>query len=366
MKKLFLVLATLGLALGSAYADYTILENELEPYAKLADVPTDVGDLNNDAGYITSEDVPTSVSELTNDVGYITSGDVPMAVGAFSNDVGYITASEVPAQVQSDWSETNSASPAYIDNKPALITSNEVSEIARRVAGEVVDEMTSVGWEVDGTWYKLVVQSVVPPPPAETTFTLEGGTEQTYDIAGALDGQWMINNELCNYDAVSGENEWLVTIESANIGTSVTSIGPSAFHQCRSLASVTIPNSVTNIGGSAFSSCSSLTSVTIPNSVTSIGNGAFYECSSLTSVTIPDSVTSISSYVFLECVGLTSVTIPGSVTSIGVGTFEDCNSLMSVMVSGKTTTQVSGMSNYPWELPSGCVITCSDGTITLP
>ena len=36
--------------------------------------------------------------------------------------------------------------------------------------------------------------------------------------------------------------------------------------------------SVTSIGGSAFSDCRGLTSIEIPNSVTSIGDKAFYGC----------------------------------------------------------------------------------------
>ncbi len=43
---------------------------------------------------------------------------------------------------------------------------------------------------------------------------------------------------------------------------------------------------VTSIGSSAFRNCKSLTSISIPNSVTSIGSYAFYECSSLTSISI--------------------------------------------------------------------------------
>ena len=56
---------------------------------------------------------------------------------------------------------------------------------------------------------------------------------------------------------------------------------------------VVIEEDVTSIGDSAFSDCRSLTDITIPGSVTSIGNGAFSGCSSLTGITIPSSVTSI-------------------------------------------------------------------------
>ena len=47
---------------------------------------------------------------------------------------------------------------------------------------------------------------------------------------------------------------------------------------------MTIPGSVTSIGPYAFSDCSSLASVTIPEGVTSIGDFAFYGCSGLTDV----------------------------------------------------------------------------------
>ena len=66
----------------------------------------------------------------------------------------------------------------------------------------------------------------------------------------------------------------------------ITSIGSSAFNNCRSLTSVTIPNSVTSIGSYAFQYCTSLTSVTIPNSVTNIESNAFNNCTSLASVTV--------------------------------------------------------------------------------
>ena len=76
------------------------------------------------------------------------------------------------------------------------------------------------------------------------------------------------------------------SIKSITIPSSVTSIGQSAFNQCKGLTSINIPNGVTSIGGSAFAGCTGLTSITIPNGVTSIGNQAFYNCNHLTSITI--------------------------------------------------------------------------------
>ncbi|MBR5331767.1 MAG: leucine-rich repeat domain-containing protein [Muribaculaceae bacterium] len=84
--------------------------------------------------------------------------------------------------------------------------------------------------------------------------------------------------------ASSYDNEYtgsvviLETVTYSGTTYSVTSIGNSAFVNCKSLTEVTIPNSVTSIGESAFSKCTGLTEVTISNSVTSIGSSAFSVC----------------------------------------------------------------------------------------
>ena len=129
-----------------------------------------------------------------------------------------------------------------------------------------------------------------------------------------------------------------VSLTSITIPDSVTSIGNFAFNGCVSLTSITIPDGVTSIGNDAFSYCVSLTSITIPNSVISIGKYAFDGCSSLTSVTIPDSVTSIGESAFSNCTSLTSITIPSRVTSIGKSAFQSCSSLTSVTIPDSVTS----------------------------
>ena len=158
---------------------------------------------------------------------------------------------------------------------------------------------------------------------------------------------------------------------------SVTSIGESAFANCKDLTSVSIPNSVTSINYRAFYNCSSLPSIDIPQSVTIIGNEAFYGTawynnqsdglvyagkvaykykgemptntsitikdgtlgiagytfngfSNLSSVTIPNSVKTINYCAFQECNGLKSITIPSSVTYIGSSAFKDCKNLTTI------------------------------------
>ena len=159
-------------------------------------------------------------------------------------------------------------------------------------------------------------------------------------------------------------------LTSVTIVNSVTSIGDDAFIGCTALTSVTIPSSVTSIGHWAFNSCRSLTSVTlnsnaivsknynmtsslfdifgvqvieytIGNTVTSIGDWAFRGCSSLTSVMIPNSVTSIGNYAFYYCTGLTSVTIPNSVTNIRSTAFFGCSALKSINVENGNPNYIS-------------------------
>ena len=121
-------------------------------------IPTMVGELANDANYITLDQVPAQVNADWNATGGVaqilnkpnlamvaTTGDyndltnrpnlapvatsgnyndltnkplIPTAVGELTNNVGYITLSQVPAQVNADWNATAGA--AQILNKPNL------------------------------------------------------------------------------------------------------------------------------------------------------------------------------------------------------------------------------------------------------
>lgn len=126
------------------------------------------------------------------------------------------------------------------------------------------------------------------------------------------------------------------SLTSITIPNSVTTIGEGAFDRCYNLKSITIPDSVITIGDMAFGGCWSLTSITIPGSVTTIGDRTFQSCKGLTNITIPDSVTTIEGGAFSNCYSLTSITIPDSVTSIGGGVFEDCSSLTSIYCKAVT------------------------------
>lgn len=128
---------------------------------------------------------------------------------------------------------------------------------------------------------------------------------------------------------------------------------------------VVVGNAVTSIGGGAFEQCSNLTSVTIPGSVKTIKDAAFLGCTALTSLIISEGVETIEGSAFTNCHSLANITIPSSVTSIGDDAFFSCEALRDVTFSGKNRATVQGMSRYSWQLPSGCVIHCTDGDITI-
>ncbi len=63
------------------------------------DIPTDVSELTNDAGYITSNDIPpipTKTSDLQNDSGFITEDDIPPLV----TDLGYIDGDQYDWEIE--------------------------------------------------------------------------------------------------------------------------------------------------------------------------------------------------------------------------------------------------------------------------
>lgn len=109
--------------------------------------------------------------------------------------------------------------------------------------------------------------------------------------------------ELSNYLGQGGK----AVIPESIDGRKVTSIGAHAFadydYQYKSkkpISAVSIPETVTSIGASAFSNCK-LTEVTFPSKLTYLCAGAFYRCRELKSITIPEGVTNIEDGTFEDC-----------------------------------------------------------------
>ena len=120
-------------------------------------------------------------------------------------------------------------------------------------------------------------------------------------------------------------------------GSPVTTIADSAFYG-NSITQITLPEGVTSIGNSAFYNCKKLTYIRIPDAVKSIGNSAFYYCEALTSITLPDSVERIGTSSFRNCYALQKVSLSSNITSIPEYAFYYCESLESINIPSKITS----------------------------
>ena len=127
-------------------------------------------------------------------------------------------------------------------------------------------------------------------------------------------------------------------LKEITIPNTVESMGTSIFYGCTSLKSVVLPNKRVNITDSTFYNCSSLESITLPDTVEYIRNNAFYGCSSLKKIVWSKSIKEIENNAFKGCSSLTEIIIPDGVTSIGSNAFQNCTSLASVRIPNSVTS----------------------------
>ncbi len=124
-----------------------------------------------------------------------------------------------------------------------------------------------------------------------------------------------------------------------NLPDTVVSIGKGAFSGCKNLKRIDLPDAVVSIGEDAFYGCRKLEHLSIPDNVTYIGSGAFWNCESLPELNLPNGLTQINDHTFYSMEKLESITIPDSVASIGEGAFSSCTSLTNVQF-GKGLTSI--------------------------
>lgn len=163
----------------------------------------------------------------------------------------------------------------------------------------------------------------------------------------------------------------------------VTSIGESAFYNCKSLKTVTVSDdikilernafeetplvddvtsdtvlindkilyscnnkditeftftdNITAIASGAFSKCKKLTEIAIPENVKILGGYVFYNCSTLKTITLPSKLDAVYSSMFYGCYKLEEINLPETVTEIGDYAFAACTKLNNVTIPESVT-----------------------------
>ena len=123
----------------------------------------------------------------------------------------------------------------------------------------------------------------------------------------------------------------------------VNTIGGSAFYGCKSMTTFIAPN-VTTIDGSAFQNCNILTAIDFPL-VTSIGNTAFYLCYKIGNHVCLPLLTTIGQRVFQGCQEMPSVDLP-KVTSIDIYGFYENRALKAVILRSETVCTLKNTSGF--------------------
>lgn len=126
------------------------------------------------------------------------------------------------------------------------------------------------------------------------------------------------------------------SLGTVQLPSTLTDIGQWAFRSS-GLTGITIPGSVRHIETSVFDNCEKLMRVTLEEGVTSIGVSAFYDCKRLTDVSLPNSLDTIENNAFENCTALNSIVLPENLTVIAAYAFRGCTSLENVALSPKTT-----------------------------
>ena len=131
-------------------------------------------------------------------------------------------------------------------------------------------------------------------------------------------------------------------MQSVSLPDGMTSVGASAFADCKYIKSVTIPASVEKIDDSAFEDCRMLSTLTFaePSALTTIGNWAFYNNHELKNLVIPEGVSEIGYAAFYGCTYLDELSLPESLQYIADNGFALCAKLCRMNVSATTPPTV--------------------------
>ena len=141
---------------------------------------------------------------------------------------------------------------------------------------------TILEWETGIQWADKGYQIGVAITTNEETASGSCGEALTWSLSTAGDLTVSGTGDMASFTATGAPwAEYRDQVKLVIVGQGVTSIGSSAFQDCKNLETVSLPGSLTALGEAAFLRCGKLTNVKLPASLKSVGEDCFTGCEKL-------------------------------------------------------------------------------------
>lgn len=141
---------------------------------------------------------------------------------------------------------------------------------------------TILEWETGIQWADKGYQIGVAITTNEETASGSCGEALTWSLNAAGDLTVSGTGDMTDFAATGAPwAEYRDQVKLVILGRGVTSIGSSAFQDCKNLETVSLPGSLTALGEAAFLRCGELTNVKLPASLESVGEDCFTGCEKL-------------------------------------------------------------------------------------
>ena len=137
-------------------------------------------------------------------------------------------------------------------------------------------------WETGIQWADKGYQIGVAITTNEEIASGSCGQALTWSLGTAGDLTVSGTGDMASFTATGAPwAEYRDQVKLVIVGQGVTSIGSSAFQDCKNLETVSLPGSLTALGKAAFLRCGELTNVKLPASLKSVGEDCFTGCEKL-------------------------------------------------------------------------------------
>ena len=141
---------------------------------------------------------------------------------------------------------------------------------------------TILEWETGIQWADKGYQMGVAITTNEEIASGSCGEALTWSLNAAGDLTVSGTGDMTDFAATGAPwAEYRDQVKLVIVGRGVTSIGSSAFQDCKNLETVSLPGSLTALGKAAFLRCGKLTNITLPASLESVGEDCFTGCEKL-------------------------------------------------------------------------------------